>query len=648
MPTEFLQSNFTAGELSPLMYARADFQGYYKGAKKLRNIIVLPQGGATARFGTSIISDELPSNDRTKLRMKAISDGENYFLFVFSNKLITVYKNYILQGTLESPYSEDIVRKLGITQKDNTLIIAHKSFKLRILQVAAVAVGWELVEKNFRNFPTYDFRQDYDDATFTPSATSGTKAAPLTITAALGTPFVGGHVGGLFFGNEGTLRITEFVSSTVVKGYTIETFKNTNVIEGQDAYLAETVFSAARGYASYVVFYQGRLGLANTEDLSSFIGLSATNDYYNFDDSQADDGDPIIQILTGEGSSSIRFLKHAQDLIVFTESGEFTTPPFTDKPSSPSTTYYTQQTTNGVADVEPVILDNRIIFADKGGKIIREFVYDIQRSTYQGINISLLSTHLITGPIAMSTFENPQVNDGVYLLCVNDDGTMPIYQSIDSESIKSWMSCDTDGKFRDVESVDDQVYFIVERTINESSTPVTKLYLEKIDFSVYTDCTKTFNFGSPQTVISGLEWLNEKTVEVLADGKYVGQKLIHNNTITLEEGAEEVIIGLPIDIAIIPMAVNLQSQDGNNLYRKKRIRNVYVNYHESLGVVINGVQIPNLKLDVDKYGVKTEPKSGIFELINFGGWQSNEEVLLTRQGPFPFTIRGIGFEIESV
>ena len=41
-----LQTNFTAGELSPLLRAREDIQKYFNGAEKLENFIVKPQGGA--------------------------------------------------------------------------------------------------------------------------------------------------------------------------------------------------------------------------------------------------------------------------------------------------------------------------------------------------------------------------------------------------------------------------------------------------------------------------------------------------------------------------------------------------------------------------------------------------------------------------
>lgn len=51
-----LQTTFTSGELSPELRARMDVTHYYNGADKLRNVLVLPQGGNRRRPGSSFIS----------------------------------------------------------------------------------------------------------------------------------------------------------------------------------------------------------------------------------------------------------------------------------------------------------------------------------------------------------------------------------------------------------------------------------------------------------------------------------------------------------------------------------------------------------------------------------------------------------------
>ena len=49
------QSNFTLGELDPLMVGRTDLAQYYSGLSKAKNILIMPQGGFDRRPGTQFL-----------------------------------------------------------------------------------------------------------------------------------------------------------------------------------------------------------------------------------------------------------------------------------------------------------------------------------------------------------------------------------------------------------------------------------------------------------------------------------------------------------------------------------------------------------------------------------------------------------------
>lgn len=55
-----VQNNFLAGELDPLLIGRTDTEQYDNGLEKARNVLLIPQGGATRRDGGAYI-DEVPS-----------------------------------------------------------------------------------------------------------------------------------------------------------------------------------------------------------------------------------------------------------------------------------------------------------------------------------------------------------------------------------------------------------------------------------------------------------------------------------------------------------------------------------------------------------------------------------------------------------
>jgi len=54
--SQFRQTSFASGELSPLLTGRTDLDQYYKGAESAENVVIVPQGGVKRRPGTEHIS----------------------------------------------------------------------------------------------------------------------------------------------------------------------------------------------------------------------------------------------------------------------------------------------------------------------------------------------------------------------------------------------------------------------------------------------------------------------------------------------------------------------------------------------------------------------------------------------------------------
>ena len=52
-----MQTNFTSGELDPLVRARVDIASYNNALETAQNVICQPQGGVTRRPGTKFINE---------------------------------------------------------------------------------------------------------------------------------------------------------------------------------------------------------------------------------------------------------------------------------------------------------------------------------------------------------------------------------------------------------------------------------------------------------------------------------------------------------------------------------------------------------------------------------------------------------------
>ena len=57
--SQFLQSSFASGELSPLILGRTDLDQYYKGGQRAENVVIIPQGGIKRRPGTKKIDEPI-------------------------------------------------------------------------------------------------------------------------------------------------------------------------------------------------------------------------------------------------------------------------------------------------------------------------------------------------------------------------------------------------------------------------------------------------------------------------------------------------------------------------------------------------------------------------------------------------------------
>lgn len=62
--SQFLQSSFTSGELSPLLKGRTDLNQYYAGVATAENVVIVPQGGLKRRPGTEHIGDAIRNTTR--------------------------------------------------------------------------------------------------------------------------------------------------------------------------------------------------------------------------------------------------------------------------------------------------------------------------------------------------------------------------------------------------------------------------------------------------------------------------------------------------------------------------------------------------------------------------------------------------------
>jgi hypothetical protein len=79
------QSNFTIGEIDPLLRGRVDIEQYYSSVEKAKNVIFEPQGGFSRRPGLRYIADytsSISSENNVRLIPFEYSTGQTYLLLL--------------------------------------------------------------------------------------------------------------------------------------------------------------------------------------------------------------------------------------------------------------------------------------------------------------------------------------------------------------------------------------------------------------------------------------------------------------------------------------------------------------------------------------------------------------------------------------
>jgi hypothetical protein len=92
--SNYLQNNFTAGELSPRLSLRSDLVRYKNGLKTLLNGLVLPFGGVTRRTGTKMVAEVKDSSSETRLiEFQFSKDTSQNYIIEFGGSYIRFFKD---------------------------------------------------------------------------------------------------------------------------------------------------------------------------------------------------------------------------------------------------------------------------------------------------------------------------------------------------------------------------------------------------------------------------------------------------------------------------------------------------------------------------------------------------------------------------
>ena len=639
-----IQTNFTTGELDPLVRSRVDLKAYENALETAKNVVCQPQGGVTRRPGTNFINElgGTPA-DGVRLIPFEFSVDDSYML-CFTDDTMYVYKDKALVHTETSTgIGSAYLSKMCWTQSADTLIAVHEDLAPRKIVRGVSDTDWTVSVLPFDSTPKYAFTMVTTNpaGSITPSDVSG----KVTITATSGV-FLVGHVGQYINASpQGRAKIVKYNSATSVNVVTEFPFFDTTATttgnwELETGY--EDVWSATKGWPRSVTFHQGRLYFGGSKTRPSTIWGSKVGLYFDFEAIEGLDDDAVEATLDTNTFNAIVDILSGRDLQVFTTGGEFYVPQEGLSAITPDSFFFSTTSRNGCKEgVRIKQLESGTLFVQRQGKALSEIAYSDTQLTYITSKISLLAGHLLRGPSRMDLRRAVATDENDLLLIVNsDDGTMAVFSLLRAQNVIAPSEFTTNGSFLDVGVDITDIYTVVMRT----DSGVDKYYVEVFDENRLTDSAVV----GTTSATANMAHVGGMVVNVISDG-YVelDQTVPAGGTITfVNPPTTSSEVGIPIDVEIKTMPLDVKTQAGTRIGFKKRILEVNALLYETQNIVINGNLVPIRSLGADGLDETVPVFTGTKALHGILGYSSDGQITVTQSAPLKLTLLGLEYKVS--
>jgi hypothetical protein len=648
------QTNFSSGEIDPLLRARTDLAQYQNGLETAKNVIVQPQGGIRRRDGLKFIHDFTGFTD-FKIIPFEFSVNDSYTL-VFVNQRIYIFKAGVLQTNINASGNDYLAAtaitgamldEINYTQAVDTLILCHEDLEPQRL-VRNSDTSWTLGALPITNIPAYAWTPVASNpaAILTPSAVAGN----ITVTADSGVftlsaaSYVGQHI---YINPFGTLRIIEKQSTTILKCFTEVGLFNIDAVASGEWELElgwEDSWSVARGWPRSATFHEGRLYFGGSKQRQNTIWGSRVIDYFNFDLGTALDDEAVEATINTDQFNAITHIVSGNIMRVFTTGGEFIVSQAGADPITPATFLVRPQTRLGSKPGVPVEdLNGAALFVQRQGKSLNAFQYTDTTASYGAQALSVLSSHLMKDPVDLAARRATSTDETDTIYLVNgQDGSMTVYSILASQAVVAASEFITSGEFLAVGVELDDVYTIVKRTIDAA----TKYYLEKFDRDTFVDSALTGGAASSVNVAH----LPNTEVQIIRDGFFdVSQTVPASSpyTVTFSNPATSSYqVGLNYTVTAVTMPAEPRLAQGSVYGVQKRILQVDAIVYETQSMAVNGQEIPFTAFGGAALDQAIVPFTGTKTAHGLLGFSKTGQITITQNIPLKMTLLGLEYRMS--
>lgn len=672
-----LQVSFAGGEISPEMFGRIDDGKFQAGLQTCRNFIVKPQGPVENRPGFQFVREVKDSTQRTRLisftfsttQTVVLEMGAGYFRFYTQGAVIT---NNAGPYEIANPFAQEDLFDIHYVQSADVLTLVHPHYP----------------PKELRRYGPVDWR--LSDIAFTPqiATPNSVSAVPtsgenpirtyhyvVTAVSEDGHRESSASAAAECHGNlveAGRRNVIRWVAVPGAARYNI--YKLQGGIYGRigqstEAWIEddnispdlslvppiyENVFNAAENYPGAVSYFEQRRCFAGTikEPQKLWMTRSGTESAMSYSLPVRED-DRIAFRVAARESNTIRHIVPLTQLVLLTNSAEWRVMSGNSDTLTPSALSVRPQSYVGASNVQPVIINNTLLYCAARGGHVRELEYSWQADGFTTSDLSLRASHLFDrfDLVEMAYAKAPQP----IVWFVSDNGKLLGLTYIPEQQIGAWHWHDTDGQFESctvvAEGKEDALYVVVKRIINGQE----KRYIERMASrqsidpkdAFFVDCGISYS-GPAVNEMEGLDYLEGKTVSILGDGAVFPQQVVTEGKITLDHEVSVVHIGLPIiaDLHTLPLAAQMDESYAQG--RVKNVNKVWLRVLESSGVFVGPHEhalTEAKQRTTEPYGTPPRLKSEEIQVMLSPSWSNDGRIFVRQSDPLPLTVINLTAEI---
>lgn len=281
-------------------------------------------------------------------------------------------------------------------------------------------------------------------------------------------------------------------------------------------------FQGSSNYPAACTFYQQRLIMGGSSNLSNGADAGVVGDMFNFTIHSPHEDTDAVRFTTAGYVDSLKHMIALDDLVVFTSGAEWVVAGGGEGGTlTPTEINAVPRTYNGSGDLFPLLIDGNAIYKQDRGQIIRDFFYSLESNGYKGKNLIQFSDHLVKNHTITDWAFQRSPNGIVW--AVRDDGVLLSMTYQPEHEFYGWAEHPLEGGVVENvcvvpegsdEDAEDVLYMVVARTLPDASTT---RYIERlasrnyatIKDAVFMDSAKSYDgTGTGTVTASGSGWTN--------------------------------------------------------------------------------------------------------------------------------------------